>query len=88
LFINQVANSQNTQVVIETQAFTYSEPKKTAEEWHYQKKRHLSTGKYYQTKHQWLLGGYANESFLFLAQFDSLDFLSWLSCFCTGYCSI
>ncbi len=65
LFINQVANSQNTQVVIETQAFTYSEPKKTAEEWHYQKKRHLSTGKYYQTKHQWLLGGYAMSHFFF-----------------------
>ncbi len=65
LFINQVANSHNTAVVIDEEAFTYSEPKKTAEEWRYQKKRHLSTGKFYKTKHKYLLGVYAFSHFAF-----------------------
>lgn len=64
LFINQVANSSNTTVCIHPDAFTYSEPKHTAAEWHYQKKRHLSTGKYYQTRHKLLLGLYALSHFI------------------------
>ena len=69
LFINQVANAKNTTIQIEEAAFTYSEPKKTFEEWQYQKKRHLSTGKYYQKKHQWLLGMYAISHFAFWCNF-------------------
>lgn len=65
LFINQVANSHNTAIVIDEEAFTHSEPKKTAEEWRYQKKRHLSTGKFYKTKHKYLLGIYAFSHFAF-----------------------
>jgi len=63
LFINQVANSRNTTICIAPEAFTRSEPKKSDEEWHYQKKRHLSTGKYYQSKHKFLLGLYAFSHF-------------------------
>jgi Glycosyltransferases, probably involved in cell wall biogenesis len=59
LFINQVANARNTAVVIDEKAFTYSTPKKTRVEWHFQKKRHLSTGKYYKLKHKILLGIYS-----------------------------
>lgn len=65
LFINQVANSKNTTIQIRTDSFTYSEPKKTSIEWRYQKKRHLSTGKYYRFKHQMLLGLYALSHFFF-----------------------
>lgn len=65
LFINQVATSRNTAVMIDEDAFTISEPKRTREEWTYQKKRHLSTGKYYKAKHQWLLGLYAFSHFAF-----------------------
>lgn len=64
LFINQVANTTNTTICIHPDAFTYSEPKRTLEEWHYQKKRHLSTGKYYKTAHKLLLGTYALSHFL------------------------
>jgi len=65
LFINQVANSSNTTITISPDSFTYSEPKKTEEEWHYQKKRHLSTGRYYKGKHKFLLGLYAFSHFAF-----------------------
>lgn len=65
LFINQVATSKNTAIQINPEAFAVSEPKKTLEEWHYQKKRHLSTGKYYRLKHRLLLGIYAVSHFLF-----------------------
>lgn len=80
LFINQVANSRNTVIQIEEEAFTYSEPKKTFEEWHYQKKRHLSTGKYYKKKHQFLLGMYAISHFAFWLCFMACLFFpkSWL----------
>lgn len=64
LFINQVANGSNTGICIHPDAFTYSEPKRTREEWHYQKKRHLSTGKYYKTSHKLLLGTYAFSHFM------------------------
>jgi glycosyltransferase involved in cell wall biosynthesis len=65
LFINQVANGKNTVIEIDPESFIYSEPKKNSEEWHLQKKRHLSTGKYYQTKHKALLSMYAISHFLF-----------------------
>ncbi len=63
LFINQIANSTNTTICIHPEAFTFSDAKKTEEEWHYQKKRHLSTGKYYKGKHKFLLGLYAFSHF-------------------------
>lgn len=65
LFINQVANAKNTQIQIHPSCFTFSDAKKTNEEWHYQKKRHLSTGKHYKIAHKSLLGLYAASHFLF-----------------------
>ncbi|MBL7771973.1 MAG: glycosyltransferase [Chitinophagaceae bacterium] len=59
LFINQVATKNNVAICIDPDSFVYSEPKKTRLEWHYQKKRHLSTGKFYKFKHRFLLGLYA-----------------------------
>jgi len=58
LFINKVANKQNTSIVVEEGSFTISEPKKTFAEWWRQKRRHLSTGRYYKFSHKILLGGY------------------------------
>ncbi|MBK7762210.1 MAG: glycosyltransferase [Bacteroidetes bacterium] len=63
LFINQVANSNNTAICIDPHTFTYSEAKKTNHDWHYQKKRHLSTGMYYKGKHKFLLGLYTFSHF-------------------------
>lgn len=58
LFINEVANKRNTSIIVEPESFTISEPKKTFGQWWQQKRRHLSTGRYYKLSHKILLGGY------------------------------
>ena len=58
LFINKVANKKNTQIEINPDSFTMSAAKQTWLEWKIQKKRHLSTGKYYKLKHKILLSTY------------------------------
>jgi glycosyltransferase involved in cell wall biosynthesis len=82
LFINLVATSTNTNVVIDKDAFTISEPKKTWADWARQKSRHYSTGKFYKGKHRFLLGLYAISHFLFYPLFVvSLLFYDWkLAC--------
>ncbi len=78
LFINQVANSNNTRIVIDPESFTLSEPKKTFREWVRQKNRHYSTGKFYRPKQQWLLGFYSVTQFLFYPAFIiSLIYSHW-----------
>jgi len=64
LFINKAATKTNTAVVINPNAHTLSEPKKTWREWFSQKTRHFSTAKYYQPKHKWMLGLYSATQFL------------------------
>src|SRR5215831_3035536 len=65
LFINQVAHRDNINIVIDPEAFTLSEPKKTFGDWIRQKNRHLSTGKYYKPVHKFYLGVYSFTHFLF-----------------------
>lgn len=65
LFINKVANKKNTSIVIDADAHTLSDAKKTWEEWYAQKNRHYSTAKYYREKHKFLLGLYSATQFLF-----------------------
>lgn len=74
LFINTVANSKNTTIEIAPEAFTFSQAKQSKEAWHFQKNRHLSTGKYYQWKHKILLGLYAISHFAFWVLFVALLF--------------
>jgi glycosyltransferase involved in cell wall biosynthesis len=69
LFINMVATRHNTNVVIDPDAVTLSEPKKTWNDWIRQKTRHYTTGKYYKPKHRFLLGLYAITHFLFYPLF-------------------
>ena len=52
LFINENATTSNTAIEIDKEAITYSEPKKIFSDWFSQKKRHLSTGKYYKLSHK------------------------------------
>ncbi|KIX22004.1 glycosyl transferase family 2 [Flavobacterium sp. 316] len=47
LFINQVGTKSNTTICFTPESFTYSEPKKTFNEWFNQKRRHVSTAKLY-----------------------------------------
>ena len=78
LFINMVANKRNTRVVIDPDAFTLSESKKTFIQWVRQKNRHYTTGKYYKPKHKFILGLYSVSQFLFYPLFiGSLIFYDW-----------
>lgn len=78
LFINRVATKENTSVVIDPEAFTLSKPKQTWKDWKKQKNRHYSTGKFYKTSHQFLLGLYTASFFFFYPLFAaSLIFFDW-----------
>ncbi|HVY76828.1 MAG TPA: glycosyltransferase [Puia sp.] len=79
LFINQVADNNNTRIVIDPESFTLSEPKNSFGEWFHQKNRHYSTGKFYRPKQKWLLGTYSLSQFLFYPAFVlSLIYGYWL----------
>jgi biofilm PGA synthesis N-glycosyltransferase PgaC len=65
LFINEVANGENVNIVLEKESFVYSEPKMTWRDYYRQKTRHLSTATSYQLKHQILLGLLSASHFLF-----------------------
>lgn len=58
LFVNEMANQQNTEICVNPDTFTISNPKKTWKAYLYQKRRHISTAKYYKTKHKLLLAWY------------------------------
>ena len=57
LFMNDVANADNTAVSLNPETFIYSFPKTTWQTWYRQKRRHLSVGKYYKFQHKVNLGG-------------------------------
>src|SRR5450432_711552 len=77
LFINMVATKHNTNVVIDPDAVTMSEPKKTWRDWIRQKTRHYTTGKFYKGRHRFLLGLYACTHFLFYPLFIVSLFFNW-----------
>ena len=47
LFINEASNAANTTICYNPEGFTYSKPKTTYKEWFNQKRRHVSTAKFY-----------------------------------------
>ena len=65
LFVNETATGQNTSVVIQPEAFTYSRPKTSLMTWIWQKKRHMSTGTFYKMRDRRLIGTYFFSLFLF-----------------------
>lgn len=56
LFVNQNSNKWNTAININSESFTLSIPKDSLKSWFRQKRRHVSTSKYYKRKHKLLLG--------------------------------
>lgn len=56
LFINEVANNQNTTIILEPKTFVYSDAKEDWQDFYTQKTRHVSTSIYYKLKHQIYLG--------------------------------
>lgn len=65
LFVNEAGTSENTEICVNPEAFSYSLPKKKKKNWLIQKKRHYSTAKLYKPKHRLLLGVYFIFNLLF-----------------------
>jgi glycosyltransferase involved in cell wall biosynthesis len=65
LFINKVATKHNTSVVIDKDAITLSQPKRSFKGWMRQKTRHYSTARYYKKGNKFLLALYSISQFLF-----------------------
>ncbi len=75
LFISLVSDKQNTTVVIDEEAVTLSEPRRTFSSWMRQKNRHYTTGKFYKPVHKFLLGLYSITHFLFYPLFIASMFI-------------
>lgn len=75
LFINEVANRKNTQIIVDKDAHTVSVAKSTYKDWFRQKKRHFTTGKHYKFKHKVMLGMLQFSQLLFFTLFAILVFL-------------
>lgn len=58
LFVNQMATRKNTAISFSKDSFTESLPKTSLYSWFQQKRRHVSTAKYYKGSHKFLLGLY------------------------------
>jgi poly-beta-1,6-N-acetyl-D-glucosamine synthase len=69
LFINEVAKGKNTRIIIHPDSVTVSEPPKLFRHWMTQKKRQLSTSRFYRSGHRFLLGLYSISIFLFYLLF-------------------
>jgi glycosyltransferase involved in cell wall biosynthesis len=66
LFINEIAKSKNTAICYVPESFTYSQPKRTFNAWFTQKRRHVSTARYYKSFDKIQLGLFYVSQFLFL----------------------
>ena len=75
LFINQVADGVNTRIQPAAEATTYSRPKQNFDAWFRQKKRHLTTGGFYKTRHKFTLGLFAFSQLAFFALLIALAVL-------------
>ncbi len=75
LFISLVSDKKNTTVVIDEEAATLSEPRRTFSSWMRQKNRHYTTGKFYKPVHKFLLGLYSITHFLFYPLFIASMFI-------------
>lgn len=69
LFVNEVATSKNTKIVVGEEFKTISLPKTSFKSWIKQKKRHLSTGIHYKFSHKFLLGLFQFSQLIFVVSF-------------------
>ncbi len=65
LFINQVATRDNVAIEISPHSHTFSLTKTKFKSWLKQKRRHLTTGKYYKLQHKRMLGAFSLSHFFF-----------------------
>ena len=69
LFINQAATPRNVRIEIRPGSQTLSMPKESLGKWFHQKRRHMTTGKYYRPKFKFLLGLFSLSQGLFYVLF-------------------
>ncbi len=82
LFINEVARKAKVEIELSTASHTVSQPKTTWGDWITQKRRHLTTGFYYQWKHKILLGFFSLSQIAFNLLFVAILSISdhyWLA---------
>lgn len=72
LLINAAADKNNTAVQLSRASFMYSDPKETWDEYWFQKRRHVSTARYYKGTHRFLLG--------LFAAINLLLYPAWMAC--------
>jgi poly-beta-1,6-N-acetyl-D-glucosamine synthase len=65
LFINRVSTPNNVRVEVSPESITLSEPKKSYRNWFNQKRRHITTARYYKTIHQFMLALFTGTNYLF-----------------------
>ncbi len=65
LFVNETANTKNTEVCLLAASFTYSKPKTNFSDWFTQKRRHISASKLYKAKDKFKLGLFFASQVLF-----------------------
>jgi cellulose synthase/poly-beta-1,6-N-acetylglucosamine synthase-like glycosyltransferase len=89
LLVNAKAGFRNTELCIDKDAFTYTEPKATLSDWLNQKHRHLQSGFHYKFIHQFLLFLFAASGFLLYTSLAVLlvkgVFLKW-ALIAFGFC--
>jgi hypothetical protein len=80
LFINQVARGSNARIQPLVTAHTHSRSKQTFSSWFRQKKRHLTTGRFYRTIHKIVLGLFSLSQVVFYVLLVALAILGvdWL----------
>ncbi|BAO76296.1 glycosyltransferase [Winogradskyella sp. PG-2] len=65
LFVNKVADNKNTSTCFTKESFTISVPKTSYKSWILQKRRHVSTAKFYKPLHKFMLGLFYTSQLLF-----------------------
>lgn len=77
LFINSVATKKNVAIEVDHGSTTISEPKHSIGNWIRQKRRHLTTWKYYRSKYKRWLGAWSMSKMLLLILFVLLLLLKY-----------
>jgi glycosyltransferase involved in cell wall biosynthesis len=75
LFINKVAAKAKVKAELHPNSFTYSVAKDNWKAWMRQKKRHLSTSKFYRSKDKLRIGIFAMSNYLFIMSWAALFFV-------------
>lgn len=80
LFVNETATKNNVGVCLSNESITISIPKETLKDWLLQKRRHMSSGKYYKSSDKNLIGMYyfSHTFFLLLIITSMVLKLNWV----------